>query len=225
MLIVPSTITTPSTITIRFKSPALSFDLTTVTGVTLGVLRRDGTQTTWTMTMLSATSSELVAQYQFQGGEITGTGIYMLAPALTVSGGTISAETVSMFVASPFSTMARVEDDSNLIVTAPVSANPPSSTWFSVAGTLAASPTAPWLAVDLRAQASSVTLWTPNDGDWVVLTDVYQPGTFALTLHANATNGGQLPVGNGTYSSSITPSSGFQLRLKYMKSAGLWLRW
>src|ERR1017187_9180862 len=101
MLIVPSTIAAPAAFTVVFYTPALGFDLTTVTAVAFQMLRRDGTMATMAASVVSKTQTELIAQYAFVGGEITTTGPYLLAPQLSVPGGFIPAETVTMMVTTP----------------------------------------------------------------------------------------------------------------------------
>ncbi len=110
MLRVPSTVTAPATITLTFKSPVFGPDLTNVTAVALNVLRRDGTTGSWAMTTLSATPAELIAQYQFLGTELTSTGLYFLAPELSVSSGSVAAQTVSLFVDNEFSFSPQLDD-------------------------------------------------------------------------------------------------------------------
>lgn len=116
MLLIPSTIGPPTTITIVFRSPTFSANLTTITGVSLAVTRQNGTTATWAMTIVSATEVELVAQYAFVGGEIDGTGPYNLAATLTNSDGSFPAQGITAFVG--YFIVPKLEDDAWLAATA-----------------------------------------------------------------------------------------------------------
>ncbi len=121
MMRVPSNITAPSAITIRFSAVALGVDLTTVTAVSLAVLRRDGSTATWVCSIVSATPGELVAQYAFTGsGEINGVGVYYLAPTLTVPGGTLNAQAIAMYVTAPANLSPQLEASVMLAADVPV---------------------------------------------------------------------------------------------------------
>jgi hypothetical protein len=134
MLIVPSTINAPAAITILFNTPALGVELTKVTGVTLYMLRRDGTTATLTMTVVTQTATQLVAQYAFVGTEVTTTGAYLLAPQLTVSGGFYPAETVTMMVTSPWQGTPQLQDQSWVIAASLISSNPYIPAWQVISG-------------------------------------------------------------------------------------------
>lgn len=124
MLRVPSNIGPPSTITIVFLSPWASGDLTLATGVTAIMKRQNGTSLTLGFAIVSATPSELVAQYAFVGGEIVGTGAYSLAPTLTVPGGSLPAESVTMFVSSPWATPPKLTAESWVATTTAIAPQP-----------------------------------------------------------------------------------------------------
>lgn len=224
MLFIPSTISAPSTITIVFLSPTFGVDLTTVSGVNLNVRRRDGTTTTWAMTIRSSTPIELVAQYQFTGGEITSTGLYTLSPQLTVPGGTFPAMTVSAFVGND---TAKLEDTTWIAATSDVSSpGPVSQAWQSVATSpYSASVVSPWLALDLRTIPLTVNLFAGAEGNVVILADIYGAGaTHALTL--NGAGSDKVPSGTGTYSGSTTRAfNNFIVRLKYSAALASWLIW
>lgn len=228
MLIVPSNISTPATITIVFRSPYLSVDLATVTGVRLNVTRRDGTSATWIMTIASATAGELVATFDFPGGdEITSTGLYYLAPLLTVPGGRLPAEALTMFVTAPGQLSPKLEESAWIPVTTVIdSPGPVKQTWTmltAASSPYAAKPTIPWLAVDLSSAPITINLWAGSDGDTIVISDFKnQAASYALTLNAGATD--QVPLGNGSFGASrVFNTAGFVARLKL--NSGLWLPW
>jgi hypothetical protein len=132
MLVVPSTIAAPAAFSITFYTPALGFDLTTVTAVQFQMLRRDGTTSTLTAAIVSKTPTELLAQYAFVGGEITTTGAYLLAPQLTVPGGWIPAETVTMMVTSPWQGTPKLQGQSWVTASALVAGTPYVPIWTRV---------------------------------------------------------------------------------------------
>jgi hypothetical protein len=129
MITVPSTIAAPAAFSVLFYTPALGFDLTTVTAVQFQMLRRDGTTATLTATIVSKTPTELLAQYQFVGGEITTTGAYLLAPQLTVPGGWIPAETVTMMVTNPWYGSPKLQGQSWVVASALVAGTPYVPIW------------------------------------------------------------------------------------------------
>lgn len=129
MITVPSNITAPAAVTILFYTPALGFDLTTVTAVAFSMLRRDGTTATLTGAIVSKTQTELIAQYAFVGGEITTTGAYLLAPQLTVPGGWIPAETVTMMVTSPWMGTPKLQGQAWVVASALVPGTPYVPIW------------------------------------------------------------------------------------------------
>lgn len=225
MLIVPINAAAPTAITLRFLSPVFGPDLTAVTAVTAGMLRRDGSQVTLTLTIVSATSRELVAQYTFAGaGELTTTGAYYLAPHLALPGGQIASETIPLFVAGPFAAIPQLSTDAWLLATVPIPSGGAVRTgWVDVSSSIVASPYGPHMALDLRTAPISVTLWPALDGDICDLSDVYNAASsHALTLIGAA---GQLvPVGDGSYAASATRSTaGFVLRLRYRASSTSWI--
>ena len=134
MLVIPSTIAAPACITVAFYTPSLGFDLTTVTGVAFQVLRHDGTTTSFAATIVSATQTELVAQYQFVGGEITTTGAYLLAPQLSVPGGFVPAETVTMVVSSPFQAAPKLTAEAWVTASSKIGATPYVPTYIVLSG-------------------------------------------------------------------------------------------
>lgn len=225
-LIVPQTAQAPTTLTIRFLSPVFGPDLTLITAVTANLLRRDGTTTSLTLSIVSATQRELIAQYQFAGGEITTTGAYYLAPLLALQGGQVSSETVALFVAGPYSAIPRLETDAWIMGTVPIpSLGPIRSTWVDVSSSITASAFAPHMALDLRTTPISVALWPAQDGDIAVFSDVFNAAA-AHNFTAAAAAGQTVPVGDGTFAASATRSTnGFQLRLRYRKSSTSWLPW
>lgn len=223
MLFIPSTISAPSTITLVFLSPTFGVDLTTVSHVNLNVRRRDGTATVWSCTIKSSTPIELVAQYQFAGGEITSTGLYTLAPQLTVPGGTFPAMTIAAYVGQD---TAKLEDTTWIAATSDVSsAGPVSQAWQSVtASPYAASVISPWLSLDLRTIPISVNLFPGADGNIVILSDTFNAAaSHALTL--NGAGSDKVPNGDGTFSGTTTRSAPFLLRLKYSAALTSWLLW
>jgi hypothetical protein len=117
MLLIPKDIGPPATITIIFRSPTFSADLTAVTAVTLNVTRQNGTTAVWEAVIVAATEVELVAQYVFTGtGEIDGTGPYAIRSVLTVPPGTFPAQGITAFVGD-FIT-PKLEDSAWLAATA-----------------------------------------------------------------------------------------------------------
>lgn len=228
MLIVPSTIGAPSTLTIVFQRGLITADLSQVTGVTFNVLRRDGTTTALTAAIVSAIPSELVAQYTFMGGEITTTGTYYIAPTLAVSGGTVPAETVTMLVTSPFAAQPQLETTAWLAATSAVLAGPATPLWFQASP--AGSPytltrVTPYVALDLRTGAITANLWQANDGDEVTFGDPYAAVSSGHSLTLNGAASQNVPSGAGTYtaSGSFTTTSAFPLRLKFSAALGAWL--
>lgn len=129
MLTVPSTIAAPAAFTVVFFTPALGFDLTTVSAVAFQMLRRDGTTATLNAVIVSKTQTELVAQYQFAGGEITTTGAYLLAPQLTVPGGWVPAETVTMMVTNPWFGSPKLQGQAWVVASALIPGNPYVPIW------------------------------------------------------------------------------------------------
>lgn len=230
MLVVPANITAPASITLIFNNPTFGPDLTTVSAITLNVTRRDGTATTWAMTIVSSTPNQLTAQYTFTGGtEITTAGMYYLAPVLTIPGGTIPAAPISLFVSNAGNLPPQVQDQTWVTATVPVpTLGPYKVGWVnltSAASPYAAIATSPWLALDLSTAGITVNLWAAGDGDNVVLTDYKNAAaSHVLTLVANGTS--KVPNGDGTFSGTTNRSTaGFSLRLKFQASAGLWLPW
>lgn len=223
MLRIPSPIGPPSTITVIFKSPIFGADLTDVTSIALNVRRQNGTVAVWTAEIISATASELVAQYELQTGDIDGTGIYTISPQLTVTGGAIPSETITAFV-GPGTPL--LETDAWLAATAAITSNGPvARTWQIVdTGPYAAIATRPFIGLDLQTSAIGVTLWAGQDGDVVTLADIYAAASsHALTLTAAGTS--KVPVGDGTYASSAVYSATFVLRLRYSSVLDLWIPW
>jgi hypothetical protein len=227
MILVPQTAVFPTTITLHFKSPVFGPDLSTVTAVAAGLLRRDGTSTSLAFTIVSANTRELVAQYTFQGaGEITTTGAYFLAPTVAVQGGTIAAETVPVFVGGPYNAIPQLEQDCWLLATVPIpSAGPVRSTWVDVTSSIVASPFGPHMALDLRTTPISVTLWTAIDGDLATFTDVFN-GAAGHNFTVIGAAGQTVPVGDGTFAASaVRNTNGFTLRLRFRKATNSWLVW
>lgn len=229
MLFVPFNIQAPAAITITFRSPVWGCDLTTVTGINLNVLRRDGSTAVWVMSQVSSTPLELVAQYVFTNtGEITTSGLYTLAPQLAVQGGILPADTISMFVATS-TAVPKLEDTAWISATSVVSTSSPiKHIWKRVTpadSPYTASPIFPWVIFDLTTAPITCTLWSANDGDMVVLDDYLFKGNINnLTLNGAA---GQLVLtSSATYASSaLIQNAGFNLRLKYFAGTSSWIRW
>lgn len=225
MIIVPQNAVAPTTITLTFKSPVFGPDLTTVTAITAGLLRRDGTQTSLTFTIVSATTRELIAQYTFVGGELTTTGAYYLGPLLACLGGQIPSETVALAVVGPFNAIPRLESDAWIMGTVPVqSLGPIKGTWVIIATATTASPYGPCMAVDMRTASLAVTLWSANDGDVADLSDVYVAASGVRIFTLNGAAGQGVPKGDGTFPASANfTTPGFALRLRYSKTLSAWL--
>jgi hypothetical protein len=229
MLIVPETITSPAGFTIIFKAPTFAVDLSTVTAAHVNVLRRDGSSDSWELELVSATPSELVAQYTFgtNEDEITSTGMYYLSPVLEVPGGNVPAETISLFVTAASQFSPKLEATSWIAATSRIlSLGPVKSEWVRLTSEdspYQAVATSPWLALDLSDAPITVTLWEGSDGDAVVLSDFFnEAGSNALTLSASGTQ--EVPLLDGSFGASQTYNTpGFVLRLKL--SDGLWLPW
>jgi hypothetical protein len=224
MLRIPSPVGPPTTITLVFRSPIFGQDLTDVSAVNLDVRRQNGTTAVWACDIISATPLEMVVQYALQTGDISGTGLYMIQPQLTVSGGTIPSQAVAAFVGT-YPT-PKLEDDVWLATTATVTTGGPVAQGWQVVTTspIAATAKHPFLAIDLRTIAVSVTLWAATDGDVAILSDVYsQAATHNLTLNGEGTS--KVPVGDGTYASSTVYNASFMLRLRYSSALDLWIPW
>lgn len=102
---VPLNIGAPNTLIFPIAEIA-GLDLTTVTGVSFSVQAPDGTTTSWTATIpatVPVTQGQyanlagnanpvptlLFAQHTFASSDCTQLGVYLVAPQLTVSGGTV----------------------------------------------------------------------------------------------------------------------------------------
>jgi hypothetical protein len=229
MLIVPTSIRAPGCITVNMLSPYLGADLTTVTNVVFNVVRRDGTTTSWTGVIISSTPGELIVQYPFNGTEFTSTGLYLLSPLLTLPGGTIPGQTVSLFVTNNNQLAPNVETTAFLATTVQIQTpGQAKSTWnviTTASSPVSPSPLSPWYAADLRTGPITINLWTAQDGDIFIIDDVfYEASTNNLILNGAA--GQLLPNGDGTFVASKTyTSSGVVLRLKYSATESQWLSW
>ncbi len=229
MLRVTSNVTAPTAITIVFATPVLGVDLSRVTAAHLDVLRRDGTTAVWDLTIVSATPAELIAQYTFTGGaEITSTGTYTLAPVLTVPGGSVSAEAVTLFVGPPGTLTPLLETTTWTVAEVAVdSLGPTKAEWVDVG--VAESPyqalaTSPWVAVNLTGGSITALLWSGTDGDSVVLSDYLHEAGNGGSLTLIAAAGQTVPVGDGTFANSATYTSpGFVATLKMF--SGKWIPW
>jgi len=226
MFVVPLNIGPPSTLTFRFLSPLIGPDLTTTSAVNLNVVRRDGSTATWACTIVSATQSELVAQYTFTGLELNTTGAYQLQPLLTVPGGLVPSKGMTLFVTSVAASQARTEESAWLVATSQVpSPGPVKNGWGTVAtGTYAASALAPWIPVDLSGGSAAIQLWDALDGETVVIADYkHNAATHNLTVSSAYAD---IPAGDGTFASSATfATNGIVLRWKYNLALGAWLEW
>lgn len=231
MLVVPLNARAPTTFTLRILSPLFGPDLSTVSLVTAGLLRRDGSSTSVTFTIVSQTTKELVAQYTIAGGEFTTTGAHYLAPQLTLSSGVVPTETVPIYVGGPYNCTPQLSQDAWVIVTVPIpSLGPGSAThgWKSLQASqspYSCSPLSPWVALDLTTGAISAELWPARDGDSVVFCDVKNAASsHNFTLNAGADQ--SVPQGDGTYDDSVVYSNaGFTVRLKFRAVDGLWIPW
>lgn len=226
MLVVPLTAASPTTLTLRFLSPLFGPDLTLVTAVTTGLLRRDLSTTTLTWAIISATSRELVAQYTFSGGELTTSGAYYLAPQLAYQGGAVVSETIPLFVGSAYNSIPQLEQDAWLLATVPVPGGAIANRWTKITTSGTASPLLPLMRADLRSGPLTVTLWPALNGDIAELVDVYNACNGTNSLTVTAATGQQVPIGNGTYASSTTrTTAGVLLRWKFDSTDNLWLPW
>lgn len=225
MLIVPQNISAPQTLTLIFKSPSLGADLSVATTATASVLRSDGTTVSYSLTIISQTPGELVTQYTPVSGDITATGVYYLTGHISVPGGTLLAQTIAMYVTSPNASQPRTEESAWLAATSVVAGVATSQRWVDVNSTQILSPFAPWVACNSAGGAMTLTLWSAQDGDAVIITDYAgQAATHAVTI-AGA-SGQQVPTGVGTYGTSVARSdAGFTLRLKYNAALSKWLAW
>ena len=92
-------------------------------------------------------------------------------------------------------------------------------------------PGAPALAVDLRAGAVIIDLWSPEDGDVITIKDWYGLcGTTPLTIVAGAGFTVEVPNAGGTYAEQVNavPPTGtqtvFEATYKYSLQAAAWGR-
>lgn len=86
-------------------------DLTTVTGVSLNVLRADGSTATWVATIVSATTTTLEWSHTFASTDTIPdpsaapdgvVGSYKVVPVLTVPGGTVPCYARVLIVTDPY---------------------------------------------------------------------------------------------------------------------------
>lgn len=228
MLVLPSNVAPPSRLTLFVESQDFGPDLTTVAAVTLLVRRGDGTTTSWTCSIESATSGELVAQYAIQAGDITSTGLYELAPQLTIQGGAIPCFAVDLFVATTYNARAQYQARTNVAVTTALSPDSRAirTTWRRITPAMspfAANPLQPWLALDLSSGPITVNLWPALDGDIVAITD-YLGGAHTNPLTLVGAAGQLVPTSIGNYAGScLLTAAGFLARMKFSGDLGLWL--
>lgn len=224
MLTVPLNVGPPTSIQITFQSPVFGPDLTTVTAISLNVVRRDGTTTSWACEILSSTARELVARYTFTGsGELTTSGAYILGPQLTLPGGAVPAESIALFVSSNNAVQPQTETNAWVLATSSVAGN---NTRFDWAGPysvpVSANPLFPYVLLDQRSGTVGVTLWAGTGGDPLTLFDAYDSGNnFTLTP-----TGGQaiyLAGVSHTGSVSVSGTLGQECRLKYSKALNAWM--
>lgn len=234
MLIIPQNIAPPSGITIVIKAPVWAVDLTTVTAVTLGVLRQDGSQATWNATILSATTYELVAQYIPQAGDITTSGAYYVQGQCSVPGGIAPTETIALWVATPWNCNPKLETSCWLATTTTLAAQGAWSTalWRTIVSAQSpfqASPFQPWLNVDLTLGGLGIDLWTPaQGGDIVIVSDLTGKVGVGGTLTITPSAGWEVPTGApGAYGSSFSSTSaGVVVRWKAQTgSPNRWIAW
>lgn len=240
-LIVPSTIGPPATITVVFLAPVFAGDLTTVSGISATLQRRDGTTTTLAFTIVSATAQRITAQYEFIGGELTTTGAYYLAFTLSVAGGSLPAETVTLYVASPFATTPKLETTAWIAATVAIPQGPTASSteWVFISTASSpylASPVTPYIAADTTGGPLEIDIWTPsNPGQFIVISDYKNESSLnPIRLVASGTNTGTStpwllwdPSSPGQYTGSahIADPSGSPVRLRPSFTKGLWLPW
>lgn len=232
MYVVPNTAGPGAYLTLRVRSPVYGVDLTTVTALSTGMLRNDGSSATLQWSIMGSTAEELLAQYAFQGNEFTGTGLYRLYPQLSVPGGTVETYSLGMLVSAPHLLSQPVNEEVTWLAVsskvAPTSAAV-SQAWTlydaAVQGAYTLSPFQPWVKTKSAAGALALTLWAPNDGDIVILNDyLATAGAHSQTLIASA--GTQIPTGLGTYGpSNVNSTPGLIQRLKWHKSDSLWTAW
>lgn len=235
MFRVPSTVGPGSYLTLRVLSPPFGADLSGATDLETDVLRQDGSETSFDWTINGATAGELIAQYQFTGSEFTGTGLYRLAPKVTTPNGVLPAYSVALYVSSPFQLASAQQEESTWIAASwqisPTSAAV-SQRWFDAHASQTLSPFWPWVRCNSGATHGganapiSLTLWTPNDGDYLVLADAFGAAAAHNVTLAASGAGDEVPTGVGTFGASVVYSiAGFVSRIKFDKVTGLWLPW
>jgi hypothetical protein len=228
MFVVPLTAGAGSYLTLRVRSPIFGLDLSTATDLSTAVLRRDGSATNFVWSILSSTARELFATYSFVGGEFTTTGAYGLGPLLTAGGVVVPCESVAMMVTTPFDCRPQHESETWLAVASQVSPTSAAvrQTWAIQNSDATLSPFAPWNKVDSTNGDVGLTLWTPNRGDIVVLSDYkHKAALHNVTLFGSG-GGDQVPQGDGTFGASVVFSNaGFINKLKFDDNEGLWIPW
>lgn len=228
MIVLPASVAPPSRLTFVVMSQDFGPDLTTVAAVTLLVRRSDGTTTSWSCSIESATSGELVAQYAIQAGDITATGLYEVAPQLTIQGGAIPCFTVDLFVASTYNARPQYQARTQVAVTTAISPDTRAvrTTWRVVTPAMSSFPAnalQPWIALNLSTAPISVQLWPALDGDIVAITD-YLGGAATHNATILGAAGQLVPTSVGSYAAgTVLSASGFLMRMKYSASLGLWL--
>jgi hypothetical protein len=223
MLTVPLNVGPPTSIQITLQSPVFGPDLTTVTAVNLGVVRRDGTTATWACEILSATTRELVVRYTFSGTELTSTGAFILGPQLTLPGGVVPAESVVLFVSSANAVQPQTETDAWVLATSSVAGNATRFDWSGpYTAPIAANPLFPFVLLDQRSGTVGVTLWQGTGGDPLTLFDPYAAGhNFSLTP-----TGGQAVYYKGAITTGATAISGLDgplCEIKFSKNLNAWM--
>lgn len=240
-LIVPTNVGAPATLTVMLLAPVFAGDLTQVSALSGTLLRRDGTSTTLAFSVVSATAQRITAQYTFQGGELTTTGAYYLALTAAVPGGNLPAETITVYVTSPYATSPKLETTAWLAATVAIPAAPAASAteWVFIStgsSPYLASPVTPWIAVDASGGSVTVDIWTPaNPGQFVVVADYKAMAAVnPIRVVASGTNSGTNtpwllwdPSNPGSYtgSATINSPSGAPQRWRPSFTKGLWLPW
>lgn len=91
--------------TITPQSTSALLDMTQVTAISLLVKRSDGSVVTWTASIIGQTTTGLLNYaHNFAVGDCTVIGVYMVAPQLTTSGGTVPCYARPLIVTDSFGT-------------------------------------------------------------------------------------------------------------------------
>lgn len=83
---------TPEQLVIEIVPSTEGLDMTTVTAVVLSILRGDGTTSSWSTTIVSATAAMLTVKHVYVANDVPAVEKLSVAPLLTVPSGTMHAE-------------------------------------------------------------------------------------------------------------------------------------